>query len=159
MRLLVVLLLAALAGTAHGQVGAADATPVSSTPDSATRRAILGARTAIWKAWFANDTAQLRRLLPEAVAAGVGAGRDQRWADREQTTHEAQQFVAAGGKLIGIAFPRTEIQVAGDVAVVFSTYELRTSVRGTIHTTHGRSSEVFVRSNGRWVNPFWHLGA
>jgi hypothetical protein len=73
------------------------------TPDSATERAILRARDAMWHAWFADGTAQLSQLLPEAVAAGGDAESGQRWTDR-------------------------------------------------------RPTEVFVLRNGRWANPFWHLG-
>jgi hypothetical protein len=148
----------------RGGVSDASATEVLSakgltvTPDSATERAILRARDAIWRAWFADDTAQLSQLLPEAVAAGGDAETGQRWTDRAQTVNEAKQFVATGGSLVSLAFPQTEIRLIGNTAVVFSTFDLTTAVRGTSHTMQGRSTEVFVLRNGRWANPFWHLG-
>jgi len=128
------------------------------TPDSATERAILSARDAIWRAWFADDTAQLSQLLPEAVAAGNDAESGRQWTDRAQTVNDAKQFVAAGGTLVALAFPQTQMRLMGDVAVVFSTFDLTTRTRGTSRAMHGRSTEVFVLRNGRWVNPFWHLG-
>jgi hypothetical protein len=164
-RCVVPLVVATLIGACgRGGVSDASATEVWSgkgltiTPDSATERAILRARDAIWHAWFADDTAQLSQLLPEAVAAGGDAEAGQRWTDRAQTVNEAKQFVATGGSLVSLAFPRTEIRLMGNAAVVFSTFDLTTAARGTSHTMHGRSTEVFVLRNGRWVNPFWHLG-
>jgi hypothetical protein len=131
---------------------------LSWTPDSATARAILGARDAIWHAWFTHDTVALDQLLPGAVAAGEGIGEDQRWADRTQVAAQSKQFVAARGTLIKLDFARTEIHQYGDVAVVFSVYDVQLSANGWPQTTHGRATEVFVRRDGRWINPFWHLG-
>jgi hypothetical protein len=164
-RCVVPLVVATLIGACgRGGVSDASATEVWSakgltvTPDSATERAILRARDAIWHAWFADDTAQLSQLLPEAVAAGGDAEAGQRWTDRAQTVNDAKQFVATGGSLVSLAFPRTEVRLMGNAAVVFSTFDLTTATRGTSHTMQGRSTEVFVLRNGRWVNPFWHLG-
>ena len=126
-------------------------------PDSATEHAILDARDAIWRAWFANDTAQLRQLVPEALAAGATEGSQQRWSDRAQAMNEARQFVSAGGTLTKLDFPQTEIHVMGDLAVVLSVYDVEVATHGTPHATRGHSTEIFVLRNGHWVNPFWHL--
>jgi Domain of unknown function (DUF4440) len=126
-------------------------------PDSATEQTILGARDAIWHAWFANDTAQLRQLVPEALAAGETQGSQQRWSDRTRAMNEARQFVTAGGTLITLDFPRTEIHVMGNVAVVLSEYDVQVTTHGTPHSTRGHSTEIFVLHKGHWVNPFWHL--
>jgi hypothetical protein len=134
------------------------AASLSATPDSATARAVLTARDAIWRAWFANDTAQLRLLLPESVAAGEENGPSQRWTDRRQILSDAARFVSAGGTLSTLEFPATEIQMMGDVAVVYSTYHVETTMHGSSQTLQGHSTEIFVLRDGRWINPFWHLG-
>jgi hypothetical protein len=72
--------------------------PKSDAIDDVTRTGVLAARDAIWRAWFAHDTAALRRLLPRSTTAGEGGG----WETRK--------------------------------------------------------SEVFVRTDGIWQNPFWYLG-
>lgn len=136
----------------------ADVSPqLGHRPDSATEHAILGARDAIWRAWFANDTAQLRQLVPEALAAGATDGSQQRWSDRSHAMNEAQQFVAGGGTLVTLAFPETEIHVMGDLAVVMSVYDVHVAAHGTPHAMQGHSTEIFVLRDGHWVNPFWHL--
>jgi hypothetical protein len=135
------------------------AASLSTTPDSATARAILTARYAIWRAWFANDTAQLRRLLPESVAAGQDDGSSQHWTDRTQILSGAARFGSAGGTLSMLEFPTTEIHVMGDVAVVYSTYHVETTMHGSHETHGGHSTEIFVLRDGRWINPFWHLGS
>ena len=151
--------LALALGTGCTRDAIADATTLSATPDSATAVAILSARDAIWRAWFANDTAQLRLLLPEALAAGLDDSVTQQWADRAQSLEQAKAFAASGGTLRTLAFPRTEIHLMGDVAVVFSNYDVETTVHGSPHVLRGRSTEIFVLRDGRWVNPFWHVGA
>jgi hypothetical protein len=135
------------------------AVSLSTTPDSGTARAILSARDAIWRAWYANDTAQLRLLLPESVAAGDENGANQRWTDRPQILSDAARFVSAGGTLSTLEFPTTEIQMMGDVAVVYSTYHVETTMHGSQQTHGGHSTEIFVLRDGRWINPFWHLGS
>lgn len=132
---------------------------LSTTPDSATQHAILRARDAVWRAWFANDTAQLHLLLPESVTAGRDDGPGQGWANRAQTLAEAAQFASAGGELSKLEFPSTEIRLMGDVAVVYSTYDVETTMHRSQHSLRGHSTEIFVLRGGRWVNPFWHLGA
>jgi Domain of unknown function (DUF4440) len=126
-------------------------------PDSATEHAILDARDAIWRAWFADDTAQFRHLVPAALAAGSTEGSHERWSDRAQALDEARQFVAAGGTLIKLAFPQTEIRVMDSLAVVLSVYEVQVATHGAPQATRGHSTEIFVLQNGQWVNPFWYL--
>jgi hypothetical protein len=127
----------------------------TSAIDAVTRKQLLDARDAIWHAWFANDTVQLARLLPAAVAAGDG---NQRWEDRHATLEGARGFATGGGKLVGLEFPRTEIRISGDVAVIFSTFVMETEYQGRRQKGMGRSTEVFVHQGGEWKNPFWHLG-
>ncbi len=161
----VLCLACANAGRPPAEAGNASASASDSTGsvatgdiDAPTRQQLLAARDAVWQAWFSNDTAHLQKLLPPAVAAGQADGTTNQWEDRRKTLDDAEQFVAGGGKLVKLEFPRTEIRLAGDVAVVFSTFEFETDRNGQQHTTRGRSTEVFVRRNGEWVNPLWYLG-
>ena len=125
----------------------------SSTVDPATRAELIAAREAIWHAWFANDTMQLERLLPEAAVAGEGRG----YQDRDAILEGARRFAQAGGKLVGLTFSGTDIGVFGDVAVVRSVYRYETEIGGKRSVSTGRATEVFVRRDGKWLNPFWHL--
>jgi hypothetical protein len=133
------------------------AAPLTSDPDPATRRDILSARESVWRAWFANDTAQLRRLIPDVLAAGDGGGETDHWSDRSATMEQARRFVASGGRLEKLAFGETEIRLMGEVAVVFSRYAVDVTGGGLPSHMAGRATEVFVRDHGQWVNPFWHL--
>ena len=121
--------------------------------DAPTRAELIAAREAIWRAWFANDTVQLERLLPEAVVAGEGRG----YQDRDAIMEGARRFAQAGGKLVGLQFSSTDIDVFGDVAVVRSVYRYETEMGGKRSVSSGRATEVFVRRDRKWLNPFWHL--
>ena len=46
----------------------------------------------------------------------------------------------------------------GNVVVVFANYTLELDDEGRRSTVSGSASEVFVRSDGIWQNPFWYLG-
>ena len=121
--------------------------------DAATRAAVLAARDAIWHAWFANDTAALRRLLPRSTTAG-GQG----WENREEIVAGSRQSKASGRRLVSIRFDDTRIHKNGDVVVIFSNYTMELEQQGKRNTVTGRASEVFVNSDGVWQNPFWYLG-
>ena len=117
--------------------------------DSATRAQLVVARDAVWRAWFAGDSAALVRLLPEPM---VGMGQD-----RAAIIADAQGSARAGRRLEKLEFTCDELYVSGDVALVFSNY--RTDVRDgkDLEVTTGRAIELFERRNGVWVNPSWHL--
>ena len=122
--------------------------------DDTTRAAVLAARDAIWRAWFAHDTAALRRLLPRSTTAGEGGG----WETREEIVAGSLQSATSGRRLVGIRFDDTRIHANGTVVVVFSNYTLELEHEGRRNTVTGSASEVFVRSEGIWQNPFWYLG-
>jgi len=67
------------------------------------------------------------------------------------------EFAKNGGKLIKLEFPKTQIQMYGMTAVVYSTYSYELEVGGQRSTNSGRVTEVFVLRNGQWVNPGWHM--
>lgn len=119
---------------------------------------ILAARDTVWRAWFANDTAVLRRVLPPAAAAAEGSGTT-RWTDRSAIMTGARQFASSGQRLESVDFSNTHISLAGDVAVVTSNYRLVMRAPKGVDTSRGRATEVFVRNGSSWVNPFWHLAS
>jgi uncharacterized protein (TIGR02246 family) len=128
----------------------------AATPFSAHERsALLEARQAVWQAWFANDQKALGELLPEDTLA-INNGED-RWQNRAEIMAAAQEFKRTGGKLLSLKFSRTEVRQYGDVAILYSVFEMTTEAAEQRTTVAGRATEVFVRRNGRWLNPGWHL--
>jgi hypothetical protein len=118
---------------------------------------ILATRDTVWRAWFANDTARLNRLLPRATTAGEGASQVE-WADRKTILEQSREFARNGGKLERLDFANTQVSQSGDVAVVNADYRTVTRNGSRVDTTRGHATEVFVRGANGWMNPFWHLG-
>ena len=119
------------------------------------KKRLLDAREAVWRSYFANDRAALEKLIPEDTIA-INAG-DNNWENRKAILEGAAQFAKAGGKLIKLEFPKTEIQVYGYTAFVYSTYSYELEVGGQRSQQSGRVTEVFVLRKGQWVNPGWHM--
>ena len=127
----------------------------SSRASSAEERSeILKAREAVWRAWFANDTKTLQKLVPPDTIV-ISAG-EENWKTQAEVFQAAAEFQKQGGKLIRLDFPRTEIQRFGNVAVLWSKYLVETETNGKRSLTSGRVTEVFVRRHGQWTNPGWH---
>ncbi|MGH9555969.1 MAG: nuclear transport factor 2 family protein, partial [Terriglobales bacterium] len=119
------------------------------------RRDLLAAREAVWRAYFANDTQQLDKVRPaETVAINAG---EEAWGNRAAVLAGAAGFTASGGKLLKLEFPRTEVQMFGDVAILYTTWSYTLEVEGKPQTSSGRGTEIFVRRDGQWVNSGWHL--
>ncbi len=118
---------------------------------------LLKVREQVWRAWFANDTAALKMLVPEDTVV-ISAG-DSGFKHQKEVLEEAASFHSSGGKLVRLDFPKTEVQHFGDVAVIWSEYSLDTEVAGKKSTSSGRVTEIFVRRNGKWTNPGWHTDA
>ena len=123
-------------------------------PDQMRKR-LLDAREAVWRAFFANDRATLEKLIPEETIA-IEAG-DSAWSNRQTILDGAAQFAKGGGKLLKLEFPKTEIQVYGLTAVVYSNYSYELENAGQRINQAGRVTEVFVLRKGQWVNPGWHM--
>jgi ketosteroid isomerase-like protein len=123
----------------------------SSTDD---RSEILKVRDAVWRAWFANDTTTLQKLVPPDTIV-ISAG-EEKWKTQAEVFQSAAEFQKQGGKLIRLEFPRTEIQRFGEVAIIWSTYLVETETNGKRSLASGRVTEVFVRRHGQWTNPGWH---
>jgi ketosteroid isomerase-like protein len=111
-------------------------------------------RETVWRAWFANDTKALEKLVP-ADTIVISAG-EEKWKNQTEVFQSAAEFQAGGGKLIRLEFPRTEIQRFGDVAIIWSQYLVEMETNGKRSLTSGRVTEVFVRRHGQWTNPGWH---
>jgi ketosteroid isomerase-like protein len=119
------------------------------------KKRLLDAREAVWRAYFANDRATLEKLIPEETVA-IEAG-DNTWSNRQTILDGAAQFARSGGKLVKLEFPKTEIQVYGYTAVVYSNYAYELEAGGQHVSQSGRVTEVFVLRKGQWVNPGWHM--
>ena len=123
-------------------------------PDEMKKR-LLEAREAVWRSYFAGDRATLEKLIPEETLA-IEAGHNN-WSTRQTILNGSAEFAKSGGKLIKLEFPKTEIQVYGFTAVVYSNYAFELEVGGQRINQAGRVTEVFVLRNGQWVNPGWHM--
>ncbi|MGB2898210.1 MAG: nuclear transport factor 2 family protein [Candidatus Acidiferrum sp.] len=127
----------------------------ATSPDD--RAELLKVREEVWRAWFANDTKRLEALVPQDTIV-ISSG-EEKWKNQADILQSAAKFHAAGGKLIRLEFPRTEIQRFGDVAITYSQYLYETEVDGKRSLTSGRVTEIFVQRHGKWTNPGWHTDA
>lgn len=124
----------------------------ASGPDS--QEDLLKVRETVWRAWFANDEKLLEKLVPAGTIV-MSAG-ERKWKHQSDVLQTAAQFQADGGKLVRLDFPRTEVQRFGDVAIVYSRYQVEIEVGGKRKLSSGRVTEIFVRRHGKWTNPGWH---
>lgn len=123
--------------------------------DPTVEKELVAIRDTAWRSYFANDQAIMARLFPaNFISIGWGGGP---WLDRRATLADAAQLAQSGGKLVSLEFPHTEIQLFGDVAVLFSLYAVEFEVNGERVRRSGRATEVFQRRKGHWIHPSWHL--
>jgi ketosteroid isomerase-like protein len=115
---------------------------------------LLKVREQVWRAWFAGDTKTLEQLVPAETI--VMSGGEEKWKHRDDVLRTSAEFHAKGGKLLRLEFPRDEVQHFGDVAIVWSSYSLELEVDGRKSRENSRITEVFVKRNGKWLNPGWH---
>lgn len=128
-------------------------TPATVPPQ--IRQQILDAREAVWKAYFTNDRAKLEKLIPEeAIAINEGG---ENWANRAEILAGAQRFAESGAKLVKLEFPKTEMQIYGNVIIIYTTFLYEIEAQGKRSTTTGRGTEMFVRRGNEYVNVGWHL--
>ncbi len=125
------------------------------TLSDSQKKPLLEAREAVWRAWFAGDRATLEKLLPEELLTMEPGGGN--WGNRQAVLDGSARFAAAGGKLVRLEFPKTEIQVYGSTAIVYSNYVCEVEQAGKREVNSGRVTEVFVHRHGAWVNPSWHM--
>jgi ketosteroid isomerase-like protein len=123
--------------------------------DVRERGDLMNAREAVWRAWFGGDESTLLKVLPpELVTIEPGSTT---FGTRASTVAGSKGFAAGGGKLTRIVFPSTEIQVYGNTAILYTSYEMDLSNGGQSHTERGMATEVFVSRDGRWLNTGWQL--
>lgn len=124
--------------------------PAAPPPDRATiEQEIIQARDRVWRAWFEGDSAGLAQALPAAM---VGMGET-----TGQIIANAISFRADGNRLVGVSFTDSEFMLTDSMAVVVSNYRVETMRNDTTSVRRGRATEVFIRVDGRWVNPYWTL--
>lgn len=151
--------LAMLTGLAGACAPRAATSPTSPAPAPAPApdpdAELLAARESAWRAYFAGDVATLRALLPPSfIGLDMGPGP---FVDLAETLAGAASFRARGGRLVRLAFPETRAQRHGDVVVLYGRFEVVLAIDGAEKTLRGRLTEVFVRRDGRWIHPGWHL--
>lgn len=125
------------------------------TLTSEERAELLGVRAAVWRAYFTGDEGTLLDLLPPDFIAIDPSGPIA--PGREGQVEGLRAFRDSGGRLVALDFPVTEVQLLGDVAVLYTTYVVELATPHGPERLAGRATEVFQRRDGRWVHPGWHL--
>jgi Domain of unknown function (DUF4440) len=131
--------------------------PAAYTPPvpEQVRKELLEARATAWGAFFQKDQKVLEEILaPELIAIQQHADR---WEDRTRLMKMAKAMNEQGARVLRLEFPRTEIQLFGDTAILYYTYVFEMAIQGRVSLDAGRGTEVFVRRGGKWVDAGWHL--
>ena len=116
---------------------------------------LLAVREAAWRAWFGGDEAALRSMLPEDFLS-IGWEGDE-ISDRDKAIGSSRDFKKAGGRLVSLSFPETRAQRIGDTVVLYGSYEVTFAIGGKEQPVRGKLTEVFVKREGRWLHPGWHV--
>jgi hypothetical protein len=118
------------------------------------RSEVMKVREEVWRSWFANDRKALEKLIPTDTIV-ISSG-NLHWKNQTEVFETAAKFQADGGKLTRLEFPRTEMQIYGDAAIIYSQYLVETEMGGKRSLESGRVTEIFVRRSGQWMNSGWH---
>jgi ketosteroid isomerase-like protein len=135
----------------------ADQTEMPQPLSGNARESLLKAREAVWRAFFANDRGMLEKLVPDELVTIESHGNE--FGHRAMVLAAAEETAKSGVKLARLEFPKTEIQMYGNSAVIYSTYLYELEKDGKRNQSSGRVTEVFVLRKGQWVNPGWHMDA
>jgi ketosteroid isomerase-like protein len=125
------------------------------TPTAAERKELLEVRRLVWDSYFLGDQAKLKELIGEDFIT-INPG-EEHWQNRAEFIAGAKAFADHQGKLVSLSFPRTEIQDFGDVAVLYSLVQITMESQGKRESLSCRSTEIFQKRNGRWVNTGAHV--
>ena len=96
-----------------------------------------------------------RCCLLEFIAISTGGD----VSDLEKTVTNSRAFKEAGGKLVSLSFPETRAQRFGETVILYGSYDAVIFNDGKEQPMRGRLTEIFVKRDGRWVHPGWHLDA
>ena len=119
------------------------------------RKELLEARETAWRSFFQKDLTVVERILaPELIAIQQNSDR---WDNRTGLIALAKAMNEQSVQLLRLEFPRTEIQLFGDTAILYYTYIFETGLKGKSVVDGGRGTEVFVRRDGKWVDVGWHF--
>jgi hypothetical protein len=141
-----------LAASSIQPSAAADA---STVPSEQVRQELLAARETAWRSFFQKDNAVVEGILaPELIAIQESA---ERWDNRTGLLRMAKSMGERGTQLPRLEFPRTEIQLFGDTAILYYTYIMEQRLGDQVSVHAGRGTEIFVRRDGKWVDVGWHL--
>jgi Domain of unknown function (DUF4440) len=136
-------------------LGPEKSTVQSSALTEEVRKELLDARETAWRSFFQKDLAVVEKILgPELIAIQENS---EHWDNRTGLIALAKTMNERGVQLLRLEFPRTEIQLFGDTAVLYYTYIFETGLNGKSAVDGGRGTEVFVRRNGKWIDVGWHL--
>jgi ketosteroid isomerase-like protein len=116
---------------------------------------VLVAREATWRAFYAGDLKALGDLLPEDFI-GINMN-DSPFTNWAKVIDASRAFREGGGRLVRLTFPETQAQRYGDVVVLYGRFEVVFESGGAERTRRGRLTEMFVRRDGKWLHPGWHL--
>jgi ketosteroid isomerase-like protein len=118
---------------------------------------LLRTREVVWRAWFDGDEAALRKVLPEETIA-FDSG-PEKFMTREAIIKASRDFANTGARLERLDFPRTDMQVYGSTAILYSSYSYQTAGGGKRDTQSGTAVEVFVKRQDGWINSGWQMMA
>jgi len=76
---------------------------------------------------------------------------------RDAIIADGVAFRRSGRTLVSLTFADDEFVVRDGMALMLSVYQAVTSIAGVRDTLQGRATEIFVREDGHWLNPYWHL--
>lgn len=124
-------------------------------PTESERKELLSVRRLVWDSYFNNDQNKLKKLIGEDFLT-INPG-EEHWQDKEEFLVGAQGFADHHGRLVSLNFPKTEIQEFGDVAVLYSLVRITMESGGKRESLSCRSTEVFYKRDGQWVNTGAHV--
>jgi ketosteroid isomerase-like protein len=124
-------------------------------PREGLRQALLEAREAIWRAYFAGGPGLDQAVGAEAVAMDEA---QEKWQTRDDFLADAKNAPARLGRLVRLEFPHTEIRIYGETAILYSSYLYETELNGKpAAPVTGRATEIFTLRDGKWVNVGRHV--
>lgn len=150
----VLALLAALSSCA-GPLPRAGTAGQASPVTEEVRKELLEARETAWRSFVGKDASAVEGILaPELIAIQESSGK---WEDRASLLSLAREMSERGVEIRRLEFPRTQIQLFGNTAILYYTYIFETGLGARSGVSAGRGTEVFVHRGGKWVDVGWHL--